>query len=157
MDLRHTRTVPRLVTLELTIDIPAPADAVWRAITDWPTQGAWMLGTRVWVSRGDGQREGSEISAFTGIGRLGFLDTMTITTWQPPTRCEVLHTGRVVRGVGWMGAQDRGDGGCRFIWGETLELPLGWLGRAAWIVVGPAMRWGVNASLRKFRDHVLTR
>lgn len=144
------------VTLELTIDIPASADAVWQAITDWPAQGTWMLGTRVWVSRGDGRGEGSEISAFTGVGRVGFLDTMTITRWQPPHRCEVLHTGRIVRGVGWMGARDTGPGRCEFIWGETLDLPLGWLGRAGWLIVGPLMRWGVHLSLRKFRAQVLS-
>lgn len=137
--------------------MPVSADDVWRAITDWPTQGTWMLGTRVWVSAGDGASVGSEVSAFTGLGRLGFLDTMTITQWQPPQRCEVLHTGRVVRGVGWMGAASHAESdsrmqpGCVFIWGEELELPLGWLGRLGWMVVGPLMKVGVRASLVKFR------
>lgn len=145
------------VTLELRIDIPASAESVWQAITDWPSQGQWMLGTKVWTSDGDGASAGSQIAAFTGVGRLGFLDTMTITLWQPPTRCEVLHTGKVVRGIGWMGAESTGPQSCTFIWGETLHLPFGALGRVAWVLVGPVMTWGVRASLRKFRAHVLGR
>ena len=158
----QTDRVPHTVSLELSIDMPVPAERVWDAITNWTTQGQWMLGTRVWVSAGDGRGEGSEVSAFTGVGRLGFLDTMTITRWQPPNRCEVLHTGRVVRGTGWMATAPRaaspagpgrtGSGeGCVFVWGESLELPLGWLGRLGWVVVGPLMKAGVRASLKRFR------
>jgi len=143
------------VTLELRIPIAASASVVWDAITDWPTQGQWMLGTQVWVTAGTGQDAGSEIAAFSGIGRLGFLDTMTITAWNPPRSCEVRHTGKVVRGTGWMGAEAVTEGSCEFVWGETLELPLGWLGRVGWIVVGPLMKLGVLASLRRFRTYVL--
>jgi uncharacterized protein YndB with AHSA1/START domain len=145
------------VTLELRMHMPASEQAVWDAITDWETQGRWMLGTRVWVGQGDGRSIGSRIDAFTGVGRLGFLDTMNITSWDPPRRCEVLHTGRVVRGVGWMGTEPAvgvptAEGAastqsCVFIWGERLELPLGWLGRLGWLAVGPLMKLGVRASL----------
>lgn len=156
----QTDRMPHTVSLELRIDMPVPAEKVWDAITDWTAQGEWMVGTRVWVSGGDGRSNGSEVSAFTGVGRFGFLDTMTITVWQPPHRCEVLHTGRVVRGTGWMATAPRGgaesagagqDAGCVFIWGESLELPLGWLGRIGWVVVGPLMKAGVRASLKRFR------
>ena len=45
-----------------------------------------MLGTRVEVTKGDGASVGSELSAFTGLGPVGFLDTMTITRWDAPYR-----------------------------------------------------------------------
>lgn len=136
--------------LALEVAVNAPAEKVWAAITDWPAQGQWMLGTRVWVSKGEGTSVGSELSAFTGVGRLGFLDTMTITTWDPPNRCDVLHTGRVVRGTGTMAVEDLGGGRSAFHWSEDLDLPLGLLGRLGFAVVRPVFEAGVRASLEKF-------
>ena len=154
----------RPVTLECIIDIPAPAEQVWQAITDWPSQGTWMPGTKVWVEGSQAEGIGATIAAFTGLGRLGFLDTMTVTVWNPPLDCEVEHTGRVVRGTGWMsvrpatGALDSDQTpGCKFIWGERLTVPGGWLGRVAWVVTGPAMKVSVAYALRRFRAAVLAR
>lgn len=134
------------VTLTLTVDVDAPVDATWKAAVDWERQGEWVLGTTV---RGTAQAVGEPLEAFTGVGRLGFLDTMVITVWDPPHRCEVLHTGRVVRGTGLFEVQER-DGGSRFVWEETLELPLGVLGRLGWPLVRPLFAAGVRSSLKKF-------
>jgi len=149
----HTSHMAAPVTIELRIAMPASAQAVWDAITDWPSQGTWMLGTRVWVGAGDGRSVGSRIEAFTGVGKLGFLDTMNITVWDPPHRCEVLHTGRVVRGVGWMATEASATGSdtCVFVWGERLHLPWGWFGRLGWLIAGPLMKAGVRASLVRFQ------
>lgn len=152
-DVPHTSGMVAPVTIELRIAMPASEQAVWDAITDWPSQGQWMLGTRVWVGAGDGCSIGSRIEAFTGIGKLGFLDTMNITVWDPPHRCEVLHTGRVVRGVGWMATEPSASGPdtCVFVWGEQLQLPWGWFGRLGWLIAGPLMKAGVRASLTRFQ------
>lgn len=141
--------------IELDVTVNAPAQAVWDAITDWPTQGEWMLGTKVWVSSGDGQSVGSTLAAFTGIKKpLGFLDTMTITLWDPPKRCDVVHTGRVVRGTGTMAVQDLGNGRSQFIWAEDLDLPLGIIGKLGFPLVRPFFVGGVRASLEKFARQV---
>jgi uncharacterized protein YndB with AHSA1/START domain len=136
--------------LELTVDVDAPVEQTWAGATDWAHQGEWMLGTRVRGTAQDGQGVGGGIEAFTGLGRLGFLDTMDITVWDPPYRCHVLHTGRVVRGTGEFEVRDRGEGRSTFVWREGLELPLGALGRAGWPLVRPVFAAGVQASLRKF-------
>src|SRR6516164_1061843 len=75
------------------IVLPVPPEQAWRAVVDWPRQGQWMLATRV---RG-GHGAGAQVVARTGIGPLGFTDTMVITHWEPPRRCVVAHTGRVIR------------------------------------------------------------
>ena len=137
-------------SLELTVDVDAPVEQTWAGATDWAHQGEWMLGTRVKGTAQDGVGVGGGIEAFTGAGRLGFLDTMEITVWEPPYRCHVLHTGRVVRGTGEFEVRDRGQGRSTFVWREDLELPLGALGRAGWPVVRPAFAAGVQASLRTF-------
>jgi hypothetical protein len=74
---------------------------------------------------------------------------MLITRWDPPTRVDVRHTGRVVRGSGVFEVRPRGAG-CTFAWTERLDLPLGALGRAGWPLIRPAMRAGVRLSLRRF-------
>ena len=137
-------------TLVLTVDVAAPAEDTWAGATDWANQGAWMLGTTVRPTRLDGRAVGGAIEAFTGLGRLGFLDTMEITVWEPPSRCHVLHTGRVVRGTGEFEVQPRGAAASTFLWREDLELPLGALGRAGWPLVKPVFAAGVQASLKKF-------
>ncbi len=90
------------VHVALDVVINAPVSAVFTAFSQWSEQGRWMLGTRVEVTKGDGASIGSELSAFTGVGSAGFLDTMTITRWDAPYRVDVLHTGKVVRGTGTM-------------------------------------------------------
>lgn len=137
-------------SLELTVDVEASVGQTWAGATDWARQGEWMLGTRVRATRQDGQGIDGGIEAFTGLGRLRFLDTMEITVWDPPYRCQVLHTGRVVRGTGDFEVRDRGDGRSTFLWREDLDLPLGALGRLGWPLVRPLFAAGVKTSLRKF-------
>jgi hypothetical protein len=108
-----------------------------------------MLGTRVWVAKGSGTAVGDELAAFTGIWRLGFLDTMTITRWDPPYLCEVLHTGRLVRGGGSFEVKVAGDRS-ELVWVEDLELPWGPVGRVGYALFAPSFRWAVAQSLKRF-------
>ena len=137
-------------TLVLTVDVDAPVAQTWAGATDWAGQGQWMLGTDVRPTRQGGQGVGGGIEAFTGVGKLGFLDLMEITLWEPPHRCHVLHTGRLVRGTGAFEVEPRGDGLSRFVWREDLELPLGVLGRLGWPLVRPVFAFGVQRSLKRF-------
>jgi hypothetical protein len=71
---------------------------------------------------------------------------MVITEWDPPRRCVVRHTGRVVRGLGIFEVTGRGPGS-EFRWTERLQLPWplsGWLGR---LLVVPVARRSLAASL----------
>ena len=43
---------------------------------------------------------GSRMAAFTGVGSIGFLDTMIVTGYDPPCRWITDHDGEFVRGVG---------------------------------------------------------
>ena len=137
-----------------TVDVDAPPERVWAALTDWARQGEWMLATDVRPVGGPAQEVGGRVEARTGVpvpgGRhLGVLDPMLITRWEPPLRVEVRHTGRVVRGTGVFEIRPRGAVST-FAWTERLDLPLGALGRIGWPLVRPAMRAGVRLSLRRF-------
>jgi hypothetical protein len=143
-------------TLVLSVDVDAPVEQTWAAVTDWARQGEWMVGTRVWPTTSGGRGVGGGIEAFTGVGPLGFLDRMRITRWEPPLRCEVMHVGRVVRGPGLMEVRPRGEGRSTLVWREDLDLPLGVVGRLGWPLVRPAFARGVQLSLRRFARWVET-
>lgn len=137
-------------TLVLTVPVAAPAVSVFAGATDWDAQSRWMLGTRVRGTTQGGVGVGGGVEAFSGFGRLGFLDTMVITLWEPPHRCHVRHTGLLVKGTGWFEVQERGPSSSVFLWREDLDLPLGALGRLGWPLVKPVFAAGVRLSLRRF-------
>lgn len=137
------------VRIAVDVVVDAPPRVVWDAVTDWPRQSDWMLGTTVSATANEGVGVGGGLEAFSGIGRLGFLDTMVITEWQPPWRCVVRHTGDVVKGLGIFEVFAIPAGRSRLVWAEELDLPLGILGRIAWPAVRPSFAWGVSRSLHK--------
>jgi carbon monoxide dehydrogenase subunit G len=127
------------------VAVPAAPEQVWLAVVDWSGQRRWIIGTHV---RG-GQGQGATVVGRTGIGPLGFTDTMVITHWEPPRRCVLHHTGRLVRGDGIFEVTPA-DAGSEFSWTEQLQLPLAAAGRLAWPAIRPLLQGGMDASLRRF-------
>lgn len=142
-------TMSERKTVQLTVDVPADPRTVFEAMTDWDNQHKWMLGTRVRAEAQGGQGVGGGIAAFTGVGPIGFWDTMTITRWAHPHVVEVDHTGKLVKGIGIFRVERAGSGS-RFVWREEVDLPLGRLGSLGWYVVKPLLVAGVAFSLRRF-------
>lgn len=134
------------------VDVQAPPEAVFAAVTDWERQEEWILATTVRVLRGDGRSVGSEVEAVTGVRGIGVTDSMRITVWEAPQRCEVRHTGRVVRGTGVFAVRPRGRDAATFEWTEHLDLPGGALGRLGWLAIRPLVGWGLQRSLDRFAD-----
>lgn len=134
----------------LSVDVDAPPEAVFAALTDWSTQSEWMLGTRVWQTSPGPTGVGTRVAAFTGAGPLGFLDTFEVVHWDPPRRCLVRHDGRVVRGTGAFEVEPLPDGRSRFHWSDWVELPLGRLGEVGWLLGGPVFQAGMHMSLNRF-------
>jgi hypothetical protein len=135
-----------MAEISLSVDVDAAPAAVWAAMVDWDRQGEWMMLTHVSGSHG----VGAPVSARTGIGRAGFVDSMTITDWQPPHRCAVVHTGKVVRGTAAFEVEPLPGGRSRFVWSEWVLLPLGVVGRIGFRLVRPLVVAGLRHSLRKF-------
>jgi uncharacterized protein YndB with AHSA1/START domain len=135
------------------IDVDAPPERVWALLTDWERQGEWMLLTDVRTVGGPAQRLHGRLAARTGLPlpggrRLGVLDTMIITKWEPPRLVEVQHTGRIVRGPGTFEVQPRGEHStvvCTEVW----YLPYGYLGVAGWFLARPLVVRGLRTSLRR--------
>ncbi len=139
-----------MAELVVTRVVEAPAQQVWDVLTDWSVHDRWMLLTRA----AGGSAVGESISAFTGLGRLGFTDTMTIVVWEPPRRAVVRHTGKVVRGSGAFEVEALGERRSRVVWSEWVTLPFGPLGRLGWPVAKVLLRALVSFSLGRLARHV---
>jgi Polyketide cyclase / dehydrase and lipid transport len=138
-----------MAELVVTQEVDVPAGEAWDAIVDWDRQSEWAIGTRMRATAQGGVGVGGGLEAFTGLGPIGFLDTMVITQWEPPRRCVVKHVGGVVQGAGAFEVHALPDGRSRVIWSEWVELPLGLLGQVGWLLVRPALRVGFQASLKR--------
>ncbi len=136
------------------VEVGAPAGQVWDYVTDWPRQGEWIPLSRVErLDAADGL--GGRFRCWTGLGPLGFWDPMTITGWwrgdDGGGRCEVLHTGSVVRGEGEFCVEPVGPLASRFVWAEVLAVPGGRLGAAAWVVLRPLVERMIDRALAGMR------
>jgi hypothetical protein len=139
-------------TLRIKINLPCSQDRAWQAIADWEAQGNWMLQTRVWVTSQLREGVGTSISAFTGplhkfypkFSTLGLLDTMVVTKWEPPAICDVVHTGKILKGTGSFALSPISDSATKFDWSETIECS-----RIKFLLVAPFLWIGVRISLAR--------
>jgi hypothetical protein len=142
------------------VPLAVPAAAAWEYVTDWPSQSDWVPHTRVEhvdpaaPARGVGGR----IRAWSGLGRVGFWDTMTITSWEVRPdgggRCEVLHTGTVVRGEGEFEVVADGPDASRFLWSELAVVPGGRLGALGWKVARPVVERLLDQGLAVLKERL---
>lgn len=141
--------------LRVSAEVGAPPEATWGVLTDWDHQSSWALGTRA-RGRGPtgGHAVGEEILAWTGVGRFAILDSMVIEAWDPPHRCAVRKTGRVVRGRSVFSVEALPGQRSRVVYDAQVDLPLGSAGRLAWPVVRPVVAAGFRRSLRTLARQV---
>ena len=151
----HTKTI------KVSLTIPVSQEKLWGHIADWESQGDWMLQTKVWVTSPIREGIGTSISAFTGplyrfypkFSKFGLLDLMTVTKWNPPFSCEVIHTGAAIKGKGTFDLIKNSPNRTQFNWSETVEGP-----RAILILTTPllwAVKVGVIISLRRLRTKAI--
>ncbi len=140
--------------LALTQRVKAPQEKVFDEIVNWPKQGEWMLGTKVWVTKNEGVGVGGEFAAFTGVGKLGFLDPMRITEWNRPHSVSVVHLGKVVKGTGSMQVKKISENESEFIWSESIYPPLGFFGYVGYKIIEPFFKIAIQKSLKKFAQIV---
>jgi hypothetical protein len=139
--------------IALSLTLPCSAQRAWDEITDWTKQGEWMLQTSVWLTSEIESGPGTEIAAFTGpfhklfprFKFFGVLDTMVVTNWQPPLICDVLHTGKIIKGTGRFEVVAINDQTSLFNWSEVI-----WAPRVIFLILKPALFVGVWISLRRF-------
>jgi carbon monoxide dehydrogenase subunit G len=117
-----------VASVDVSIDIAAPCEAVWEDLADLRTHGEWMsdvVGIDVVGEPHFGV--GTVLRVFTKVGPLRTVDVIRVTRWVPPRLMEVGHEG-MVTGTGTFRLEAI-DGGTRFRWSEHLRLP--------WYLGGP--------------------
>ncbi len=116
---------PVVVTLDSVL--PADPSVVWRAITDWETQGEWMLEASDFVVVSPNREGvGVEAEATVRIAGIATRDRIRVDIWEPERALGIVH-------LGWVGGRGdltlaRADRGTRFVWREELRPPWGVLG-----------------------------
>ena len=110
--------------IAISLKINEPIQKVWDSLAQWEKQGEWMLQTKVWVTSEITEGVGTSINAFTGVGPLGVLDSMTVTSWQPPHTCDVLHTGKIIKGTGRFHLREITSDTTIFDWSEEVIAPV---------------------------------
>ena len=138
--------------IKISVILPCSRERAWQAIADWEGQGNWMLQSKVWVISQIREGVGTSIAAFTGpfyksypkFSALGLLDTMVVTKWQPPIRCDVLHTGKVLKGTGTFELIEISQSATRFNWSEDIECS-----RLQFLAIYPFLWIGVRISLAR--------
>lgn len=128
--------------IAMSLVINAPIEKVWAALADWESQGDWMLQTTVEVTSQIREGVGTSISAFTGIGKFGVMDHMIVTAWQPPHICDVVHTGKIIKGTGRFELVAIDTDTTRFDWSEEIVAP-----RALFLLIALGLYAGVRISL----------
>jgi hypothetical protein len=139
-------------SIRISLTLPCNQERAWQAITDWEGQGNWMLQSKVWVTSQIREGVGTSIAAFTGpfyksypkFAALGLLDTMVVTKWQPPIRCDVLHIGKVLKGTGTFELIEISQSATRFNWSEDIECS-----RLQFLAIYPFLWIGVRISLAR--------
>jgi hypothetical protein len=69
---------------------------------------------------------------------------MEVTNWQPPTRCDVVHIGRIIRGTGKFELKEK-KSVTTFYWSEEIIAPAIFIA-----ILKPFILMGVRISLRRF-------
>jgi len=131
--------------IAISLIVNAPLEEVWNSLAQWEKQSDWMLQTNVWVTSEITEGIGTQISAFTGISRLGILDTMEVTRWEPPYICDVVHTGKIIQGTGRFQLRAQSPSQTAFDWSEEVLAP-----PIIFIFIKPVLYLGVRISLTRF-------
>ena len=139
------------VRVEQSVEVDAPAAAVWAYVTDWERHGDWIPPTRVETIGGAARGVGGKLRAWSGIGPVGFWDPLTVTEWAEHEdgggRCVLVHTGKLVKGDAVITVTALSDQRSNLQWLEFFDL--GRVGRLAWRVGGGPMAGVLGRALQR--------
>jgi len=116
-------------TIQVSVEIQAPLEAVWAAAADLGSHTAWMADAESITFLTARQRGlGTRMEVATRIGPLRTKDVMEVTEWEDRHRIGVRHTG-LVTGQGAFELEELDPAATRFTWRERLTFP--------WYLGGP--------------------
>ncbi|HXF50428.1 MAG TPA: SRPBCC family protein [Dehalococcoidia bacterium] len=142
--------------VEVRTFIPAPPEAVWETIADLEAQPRWMSDV-VELRVTSPQRQGVGVTmAITSRFLFKTIrEVATVTTWDPPRRLAVRHSGDF-SGVGIF-TLEPAPGGTVFVWREEVRPPFGPLGLAVFPLLKPRLARLFARNSDRLREIVLAR
>jgi len=110
--------------IRVSIEIDAPAAAVWKVVEPIERHVDWMAdATEIRFTGSTTRGVGTEFECDTKVGPITLTDEMTVTEWDPEERMGVRHSG-VVTGTGVFELEPIDLGRrTRFTWTEELTFP----------------------------------
>jgi carbon monoxide dehydrogenase subunit G len=137
------------MAVRVSIDIPAPRQAVWDEVAIIERHVEWMVDAeRIDFLTDEHTGRGTEIAVVTRVGPFRTTDHMTFTEWQPPATMAVEHRG-LFTGFGRFSLESLGPRLTRFSWEEVIRFP--------WYLGGPLAAFVAQPILRRIWRHNLER
>jgi hypothetical protein len=132
--------VSRPLVFELTRELDASPQSVWRLLTDWERQGEWMLEASDFVVvSSDREGVGVEAEATIRIAGIRTRDRIRVDAWEPLRHLGIVHLGWV-GGRGDLRLHPRGPDRTRIDWREELRPPWRLLGAIGLRVFSPFIK-----------------
>jgi uncharacterized protein YndB with AHSA1/START domain len=129
-----------VAAVEVRRTVPTPIAAVWGTVTDFGAYGRWIPLTSMRVDDPP-VRAGWGFAGKTGLGPVGFLDTMLIVRWEPPADGRagfaIRKTGRVLRGWAHVLLESTATDGTDVLWREEIVPRPEVLGRRLALISDP--------------------
>jgi uncharacterized membrane protein len=136
-------------TIEVSVTINAPLEAIWAAAADLGSHVEWMADAEsVTFLTARRRGLGTRMEVATRVGPFRTRDVMEVTEWIDRQRIGVRHTG-FVTGAGAFTLGETGFASTEFTWQERLRFP--------WYLGGPLTAWLASPFLRAVWRRNLTR
>lgn len=155
-----------MVTINVSVDIPAPVSVVWNQISDISTHVDWMADAEEIEFVGSQTAGvGTRFLCKTRVGPFTTTDRMEVTGWTPGSEMAVEHVGlfsgqglfklQSISGAGRSGDGDGTADSTRFLWSEQLSFPWYFGGALGAFVAKPILSAIWRGNLRRLRDAIV--
>jgi uncharacterized protein YndB with AHSA1/START domain len=135
-----------MVFIKINIEINAPTETVWKAISDIRTHVNWMAdASKIRITSKHTEGIGVTFDCETRVGPFRTTDKMKITEWTSNELMAISHNG-LVSGKGSFILERTSDGKTLFTWEENLNFPFLLGGKITGFFAKPVLRkiWEKN-------------
>ena len=143
-----------MVFIKINIEINAPTETVWNAISDIRTHVDWMTdASEIKITSEHTEGKGVTFDCETRVGPLRTTDNMEITEWVSNEIMAISHNG-LVSGKGKFQLEKTSNSMTLFKWEENLKFPLYFGGEITGFFAKPILKKIWKKNLHKLKHLV---